>query len=323
MIKKNRNFKKCFITGISGSGGSYLAQYLKRKNKNLKIIGTTRRDSFKLKKELQKIAKIEKLDLTNFSKVEKFLRLNKPDLIYHLASYADVRKSFLKPTEVIENNYKITINLLEAIKKLKINPLIIICSTSEVYGDVKKNQIPIKENLLMQPVSPYALSKCFQDLTAQVYYKAYKLNIIITRMFSYTNARRFNLFQSSFAKQIVDIEKGKKRILTHGNLNSVRTLIDTNDALEAYWLAAKKGKVGEIYNISGKDVMSVKQVLKFLIKNSKKKIKSKLSKDLVRPKDVTLQIASSKKFMKDTNWRPKIRANKSLLNLLNTLRFEK
>ena len=142
-------------------------------------------------------------------------------------------------------------------------------------------------------------------------------------MFSYTNARRFNLFQSSFAKQIVDIEKGKKRILTHGNLNSVRTLIDTNDALEAYWLAAKKGKVGEIYNISGKDVMSVKQVLKFLIKNSKKKIKSKLSKDLVRPKDVTLQIASSKKFMKDTNWRPKIRANKSLLNLLNTLRFEK
>tara|TARA_B100001057_G_scaffold495577_1_gene594953 strand:- start:31088 stop:32059 length:972 start_codon:yes stop_codon:yes gene_type:complete len=323
MLKKNRNFKKCFITGISGSGGSYLAQYLKRKNKNLKIIGTTRRDSFKLKKELQKIAKIEKLDLTNFSKVEKFLRLNKPDLIYHLASYADVRKSFLKPTEVIENNYKITINLLEAIKKLKINPLIIICSTSEVYGDVKKNQIPIKENLLMQPVSPYALSKCFQDLTAQVYYKAYKLNIIITRMFSYTNARRFNLFQSSFAKQIVDIEKGKKRILTHGNLNSVRTLIDTNDALEAYWLAAKKGKVGEIYNISGKDVMSVKQVLKFLIKNSKKKIKSKLSKDLVRPKDVTLQIASSKKFMKDTNWRPKIRANKSLLNLLNTLRFEK
>ena len=323
MLKKSRNFKKCFITGISGSGGSYLAQYLNRKNKNLKILGTTRRNSFKLKKELQKIAKIQKLDLTNFSKLEKFLKLNKPDLIYHLASYADVRKSFLKPTQVIENNYKITINLLEAIKKLKINPLIIICSTSEVYGDVKRNQIPIKENLLMQPVSPYALSKCFQDLTAQVYYKAYKLNIIITRMFSYNNARRFNLFQSSFAKQIVDIEKGKKKTLTHGNLNSIRTLIDTNDALEAYWLAAKKGKIGEIYNISGKDVMSVKQVLKFLMKNSKKKIKSKLSKNLVRPKDVTLQIASSKKFMKDTNWKPKIGAHKSLLNLLNTLRFEK
>ena len=138
MLKKNRNFKKCLITGISGSGGSYLAQYLRRKNKNLKILGTTRRDSFKLKKELRKVAKIKKLDLNNFSKLKQFLRSNKPDLIYHLASYADVRKSFLKPTEVIENNYKITINLLEAIKKLKINPLIIICSTSEVYGDVKK-----------------------------------------------------------------------------------------------------------------------------------------------------------------------------------------
>lgn len=323
MLKKNRKFKNCFITGISGSGGSYLAEYIKKKNKNMKIFGTTRKNSFKLKKELQKIAKIEKLDLRNYSKLEKLLRAKKPDLIYHLASYADVRKSFLKPTEVIENNYQITINLLEAVKNLKINPLIIICSTSEVYGDVKKNQIPIKENLLMQPVSPYALSKCFQDLAAQVYYKAYKLNIIITRMFSYTNARRFNLFQSSFAKQIVDIEKGKKNLLTHGNLNSVRTLIDTDDALEAYWLAAKRGKIGEIYNISGKDVMSVKQVLKFLIKNSRKKIKSRQSKNLVRPKDITLQIASSKKFMKDTNWRPKIPANKSLIKLLNTLRNEK
>jgi GDP-4-dehydro-6-deoxy-D-mannose reductase len=323
MLKKNRKFKNCFITGISGSGGSYLAEYIKKKNENIKIFGTTRKNSFKLKKELQKIAKIEKLDLRNYSKLEKLLRAKKPDLIYHLASYADVRKSFLKPTEVIENNYQITINLLEAVKNLKINPLIIICSTSEVYGDVKKNQIPIRENLLMQPVSPYALSKCFQDLAAQVYYKAYKLNIIITRMFSYTNARRFNLFQSSFAKQIVDIEKGKKNLLTHGNLNSVRTLIDTDDALEAYWLAAKRGKIGEIYNISGKDVMSVKQVLKFLIKNSRKKIKSRQSKNLVRPKDITLQIASSKKFMKDTNWRPKIPANKSLIKLLNTLRNEK
>ena len=323
MLTKNRKFKKCLITGISGSGGSYLAEYIKKKNKNIKIFGTTRRSSFKIKKKLEKIAKIEKLDLRNYSKLKKFLKVNRPDLIYHLASYADVRKSFIKPTEVIENNYQITINLLEAIKNLKINPLIMICSTSEVYGDVKKNQIPIKENLLMQPVSPYALSKCFQDLAAQVYYKAYKLNIIITRMFSYTNARRFNLFQSSFAKQIVDIEKGKKNLLVHGNLNSVRTLIDTDDALEAYWLAATKGKIGEIYNISGKDVMTVKQVLKFLIKNSKKKIKCKLSKNLIRPKDVTLQIASSKKFMKHTSWRPKISANKSLIKLLNTLRNEK
>ena len=99
----------------------------------------------------------------------------------------------------------------------------------------------------MRPISPYAVSKCFQDLLSQVYYKSYKLNIIITRMFSYTNSRRYTLFQSAFAKQIAEIEKNKKKYLFHGNLESIRTFIDIDDAMSAYWLTAKRGKIGEIY----------------------------------------------------------------------------
>ena len=125
-------------------------------------------------------------------------------------------------------------------------------------------------------------------------------------MFSYTNARKNYLFQTSFAKQIADIEKGKKKILTHGNLNSVRNIIDISDAMEAYWLTAKRGKVGEIYNISGKKVISVRNYLKELKKLSKVKIKSKIDKRLLRPVDVTLQIADTTKFIRDTNWSPKI-----------------
>ena len=132
--------------------------------------------------------------------------------------------------------------MLEIIRTNKINSLIIICSTSEVYGKVTKKDIPIKESKSINPVNPYSVSKAFQDLLSQIYFKSYGLKIIITRMFSYINARKNYLFQTSFAKQIVDIERGKKKILTHGNLNSVRNIIDITDAMEAYWLTAKRGK---------------------------------------------------------------------------------
>ena len=193
--------------------------------------------------------KLTKLNLLDYKKLKKFLIKSKPELIYHFASDADVRKSFDLPRQVILNNNNITLNLLEAIRETNLKPLIIICSTPEVYGNVDNNNKPILEKEKMSPQSPYAVSKCFQDLLSQVYYKSYKIDIIITRMFSYTNSRRFTLFQSAFAKQIAEIEKNKIKYLKHGNLKSIRTFIDIDDAMNAYWLTAKKGKIG-VYIIS-------------------------------------------------------------------------
>ena len=191
--------------------------------------------------------KLFKSNLRNLNKTQKIIKKINPDLIFHLASTANVRESFDLPKKTIENNSAITLNLLEIIRKNKINPLIIICSTSEVYGKVGKKDIPIHETKNIKPVNPYSASKAFQDLVSQAYFRSYGLKIIITRMFSYTNARKNYLFQTSFAKQIADIEKGKKKILVHGNLNSVRNIIDIYDAMEAYWLTAKRGKLGEVY----------------------------------------------------------------------------
>ena len=318
----NRKFKRCLITGITGSGGSYLCEHILSKEQKIKIYGTYRSPGYLkyLKNKYKKKIKFYKINLRFYKKLKKIINIIKPDLIYHIASNADVRGSFDIPKEIIENNNSITINLLEAIRTSKINPLIIICSTSEVYGKVKKRDIPIKENKNINPVNPYSASKAFQDIISQVYYKCYGLKIIITRMFSYTNARKNFLFQTSFAKQIADIEKGKKKILTHGNLNSVRNIIDITDAMEAYWIAAKRGRIGKIYNISGKKVISVGNYLKELIKLSNVKIKSKIDKKLLRPVDVTLQIADTKKFIKDTGWSPKISFEESMKKLLNECR---
>ena len=172
----------------------------------------------------------------------------------------------------------------------------------------------------MCPISPYAVSKSFQDLLSQVYCKSYGLNIIITRMFSYTNGRRYNLFQSSFAKQIIEIENNKKKFLVHGNLNSLRSIIDIEDAMEAYWLTAKKGKIGEIYNIGGNKSISVKKVLDYMKNYSKKKIISKQDKNLIRLKDINIQIPSSAKFRKDISWKPKVSIKDSLKKLINNER---
>ena len=180
--------------------------------------------------------------------------------------------------------------------------------------------MPIKETQQIAPINPYAVTKVFQDLMSQVYEKTFGLNVIITRMFSYMNARRNNLFQTAFANQISAIEKGKLKYLRHGNLKSIRTIIDTEDAMEAYWLAAKKGKIGEIYNICGNQKISVNDFLKKLISFSNKKILCKLDKSLVRPKDIDLQISNCSKFRKHTGWKPKTNLNLAILNLLNECR---
>jgi len=318
----SRRIKTILITGVTGSGGSYLAEHILNKKKKIKIFGIYRRKK-KLKdipSQLRKKIKYYKCDLINFKKLSNILNKIKPDVIFHLATHANVRESFDKPIMTTRNNTVLTVNLLEAIKKLNISPLIIICSSSEVYGNVKLKDMPITENQKISPINPYAATKAFQDMISQIYHNCFDLKIIITRMFTYTNARNLKLFQTAFAKKIIEIEKGKINLLNHGNLNSVRSILDKDDAMEAYWLAAKKGKIGEIYNIGGNKIISVKKFLKELIKLSKCKVKCSTDEKLLRPQDVTMQIPSSRKFNKDTGWKPKINLHESVKKLLNECR---
>ncbi len=315
-----RKFKKVFITGICGSGGSYLAEYISKNYSNVKIYGTFRKKNFKNLKKIFKKVKLYKCDFNDYSSTKKILYKIKPCAIFHLASNADVRLSFDNPKEIINNNNNITLNLLEAVRKLKIDPIILICSTSEVYGTVKIENTPISEKNMLNPASPYAVSKTFQDLLSQTYYKNFNLKIIITRMFSYFNSRRNNLFSSNWANQIAEIERGKLKILKHGNLNSIRTIIGINDAMEAYWKAATLGKIGQIYNIGGGKTIKIKKILNLLKKKSNIKIRTKIDKKLLRKTDVTLQIPDCSKFIKHCNWKPKENFEKSLGDLLEDFR---
>tara|TARA_B110000003_G_scaffold35631_1_gene32796 strand:+ start:184 stop:1155 length:972 start_codon:yes stop_codon:yes gene_type:complete len=315
--------KRILITGISGSGGSYLAEYLVNNQPQVEVHGMMRWHSTASSDNLNKIRDkihLHETDLTDFSSTLNTLEKIRPDGIFHVASFANVRVAFDTPLAVLNNNIIGTANLFEAIRFLSINPVIQLCSTSEVYGKVDPKNVPINENCPINAVNPYSVSKVTQDLLGQTYYSAYGMRIIRTRMFAYLNPRRSDLFATSFALQVARIEAGKQKTLFHGNLDSTRTLIDVRDAMESYWYALKYGKSGEIYNIGGKTVITVGEFLDLLKKHASCEIPSKVDPNLLRPVDITLQIPDTTKFEKETGWIPKYSFEESIKYLLDHCR---
>jgi len=318
MSKKN-NIKKVLITGISGSGGSYLAEYIVNNHPKVEVHGISRwhsitADNLSL---VHKRVTVHEADLMDMGSIIGVLQKVKPDVIFHLAAHANVRVSFVTPIAVLNNNIIGTANLFEAIRLGNNYPIIQLCSTSEVYGQVDPKYVPIKEDTPIKPASPYAVSKTAQDLLGWSYFTSYKMPIIRTRMFAYVNPRRADLFASAFAKQVAWIEEGLQDKLVHGNLDSVRTFIDVRDAMRAYWEAIVHCEPGEVYNIGGTTTMTVGEFLKKLISMAKVQIRTQLDPKLLRPADVTLQIPSVEKFIKKTGWKPRYSFDESITELLS------
>jgi nucleoside-diphosphate-sugar epimerase len=227
-----------------------------------------------------------------------------------------VLASFATPLAVLNNNIMGTANLFEAIRLSKIDPVILMCSTSEVYGQVDPTNVPITEDCPLRPSSPYAASKAAQDLLGWSYFRSYGMRIIRSRMFTYINPKRSDLFATSFAQQIARIEQGLQQELVHGNLDSLRTIIDVRDAMDAYWQALVHCRPGEVYNMGGTVSLTVGEFLKLLVKESKVPIRTVQDPKLLRPADVTLQVPNIEKFTRETGWKPKYPVESSVQLLL-------
>jgi len=231
-------------------------------------------------------------------------------------------KSFEDPANTFQTNVIGTLNLLEAIRKTNTDPIVQVCSSSEIYGQVNENDIPIKENTPFYPVNPYGVSKIAVDRLAFQYFQSYGLKTIITRAFPHTGPRRPSIFaESSFAKQLIEIENGKNNIICVGNLNSVRTFLDVRDMVEAYWKSTEKCSFGEAYNIGSETPLTINELLTKLIDLSK--INASIKKDtaLLRPNDISNHVPDTSKFRKQTNWKPKIHIDQTLIDLLNYWRL--
>src|SRR3989304_4454880 len=229
---------KILITGITGFVGSHLGEYILNLNEGHDVYGICRWRSPKanLEKIYNKITLLD-ADLCDLSALIRRFKDIKPDIIFHLAAQSYVLTSFNSPIQTLWSNVIGTTNLLEAVRILEIDPVIHICSSSEVYGQVSESDIPIRESCPFRPASPYAVSKVGEDMVAFQYWVSYKIRTIRTRMFTHTGPRRGDVFAMSFfAKQVAAGELGLgESVIRVGNLKSVRTICDVREAVRAYW----------------------------------------------------------------------------------------
>ena len=320
---------KSLITGTTGMVGSHLAEFVLKKGEE--VYGTRRwRSRMDNCRGFEDKIIWVNMELIDAHSVRNAIEKIKPDVIYHLAAQSYVVDSLDEPTATIEINTLGTLHILETVKEMKkregYNPIIHVCSSSEVYGQVKENEVPINENNQYRPASPYAIGKLGADMLARWYFEEYGLKTIRTRMFTHTGPRRGDVFVvSAFSKQIAKIEKGlQKPILKVGNLESVRTFADVRDTVQAYYLLTKHCKPGEVYNIGGSRTMKIGEMLKILLSFSplKDKIKIEVDPKLLRKTDVTYQIPDTTKFKKETGWDSPIPLEKTLEDTLNYWREE-
>jgi len=311
---------KVLITGITGFAGSHLADYILKNHPDVKVFGIVRwRSRMDNILHIQdKITSFE-ADLKDMGSLKKCLAEIKPDRIFHLAAQSFVPTSWTCPAETFAINSIGQINLFEAALSLNLNPRIQIAGSSEEYGQVFPDEIPMKETNYLRPLSPYAVSKVAQDLLGWQYYKSYGMFIVRTRGFNHTGPRRGEVFIcSNFARQIAAIEKGKKEPVIHvGNLEAKRDFSDVRDIIRAYWLSLEKCKAGEVYNIGRGDAITMKDMLEKLMSFSEVNMDIKVDSKRLRPSDVPILLSDSSKFRAETGWEPIIPFDQTLEDLLN------
>ena len=311
--------EKILITGITGFVGSHLAEYLLHEGGN-EIYGLRRWRS-----RLENIAPIQndlqliEGDITDALSMADLIQKVRPSYIFHLAAQSFVPTSWVAPDATLTTNIRGQVNLFEAVRAAGLECRIQVAGSSEEYGLVHPDELPITEDNPLRPLSPYAVSKVTQDLLAWQYHQSYGLDIVRTRGFNHTGPRRGEVFVcSSFAKQIAEVEAGRRApIIRVGNLEATRDFTDVRDMVRGYMLALQKGKAGEVYNLcSGRDIR-IGDVLDQLVAMSEVKIEIEQDPERLRPSDVPILRGSAAKFHADTGWEPRIPFSQTLADTLN------
>jgi GDP-4-dehydro-6-deoxy-D-mannose reductase len=258
-------------------------------------------------------------DLRDAASTRDVIERVRPDYIFHLAAQSFVPTSWHAPTESLVTNVVGQLNIFEAVRKTDINCRIQIACSSEEYGMVAEDELPIREDAPLRPLSPYGVSKVGQDLLGYQYFMSYKMDIVRTRAFNHTGPRRAPVFVvSDFAKQIAAVEKGlRDPVMYVGNLEAKRDFSDVRDVVRAYYLSLEKGKSGEVYNICSERTWRIGDMLDKLLSLSDVKIEIKQDPTRLRPSDVPRLLGDCGRFRKDTGWEPTIPFDATLKDMLD------
>jgi GDP-4-dehydro-6-deoxy-D-mannose reductase len=331
--------KKILITGITGQVGSQLADYV-LSNTDIEVIGMMRWQDpldniYHLTDRINRCDRIrlEYADLNDYSSLSRLLTLHRPDFVSHLAAQSYPKTSFDIPIETLQTNVIGTANLLECMRQIKqadrYDPVVHICSSSEVYGRAKVG-VPLDEETTFHGASPYSISKIGTDYLGRFYGEAYGLRTFITRMGTHSGPRRSDVFfESTVAKQIALIEAGyQDPVIRVGNLSSTRTFQDARDAVRAYFLllqASAHGRIspGEYFNIAGDEAYQLPEVVDILISfSTRKDITVATDQNRLRPIDADYQMFDNSKIRSTIDWKPEISVRQMFADLLDHWRSE-
>ena len=311
---------KYLITGFSGFVSRHFLEYLAREKRRASILGVDiHPPGFKANDFPGLTWKYEKIDLMEKKRVENSLRSFQPDYILHLASYSSVAFSWKNPTLSFQNNTNIFLNLLEAVRKINLRSRILAVGSSDEYGNVMPDDLPLKEGSPLNPVSPYAVARVSQELLAKIYVEGFGLDIIRTRSFNHIGPGQREIFVvSSFARQMVELEKRRQSSgrITTGDVSIIRDFVDVRDVVRAYDLLFQKGRTGEVYNICRGKGHSLQEIIETIAGIMKIKVAVKVDPKLIRPSDNRIIIGSNRKITKETGWQPEITLQQSLSEIV-------
>ena len=311
---------KVLITGIGGFAGVHLARFLQ--TQSCEIAGTVSPKSRQQggnRESAIKANQIFECDIRQSDDVQKILKTFQPDVVFHLAAITEesVAKQF--PQETYSTNVIGTINLLEGIRQNGLDPAVLVAGSSAEYGQVPKEENPVKETNAFRPLSFYGASKVAQAMVAHQYFLSYGVRTIGAVSFNYFGPDQKEKFVcAALAKQIALIEKGvNPPEIQVGNTHTWRDFTDVRDVVRAYWLLGTQGVAGETYNVCSGNPISIQNLLEKLIGLSKVKIKIVQDPEKMRALDASYQQGDFGKLNRQTGWKPEMPLEESLRDILD------
>ena len=311
--------RRVLVTGVTGFAGSHLVDYMLTRN-DVEIFGIQRwRSRTENIDHFRDRIRLLECDLRDASSTRDVLETVRPDWIFHLAAQSFVPTSWNAPSESLVTNVLGQVNIFEAVRRLGLTSRIQLACSSEEYGMVYEDELPIRETNPLRPLSPYAVSKVAQDMLGYQYWMSWKVDAVRTRGFNHEGPRRGPVFVASdFAKQIADIERGRREpVLNVGNLEARRDFTDVRDMVRAYWLALEHGAPGEVYNICSGRAYAIREVLDLLLGMTKTKIDVRQDPARLRPSDVPVLLGDYSRFHEVTGWTPTIPFEQTLRDMLD------
>jgi len=314
---RREGFVRALITGISGFVGSHLAEYL-LEHTDWQVAGTVYGPEDNIE-HLRDRLELYPAELSELETVTSVIEQAKPDYIFHLAAQPLVSLSRRDPWATLANNIRLQLNILEAVARLGSTTRILVVGSSEEYGLVQPDELPIKETNPLRPTSPYAVSKVAQDMLGLQYHLSHKLFTVRVRPFNHIGPRqRLGFVAPDFARQIAEAEAGLQGpVIQVGNLEPQRDFSDVRDVVRGYHLLITQGEPGEVYNLGSEQARSVRELLEKLMAMSKVPITIEQDPERLRPTDVPVMVSDCTKLREQTGWRPRISFEQSLQGVLD------